>query len=340
MHRTGLTAIAVGLLAGLVAASAAQQPADVERVLAAARGALGGDAALAAVKGFSVSGTLKTNLGDRTLEAAINIDCELPDRFLRERTIRTQGIPGAVMEVIHRDGFSGDGLIRETIRRDSLNLPDPPDLNPPRAPEQIAEGRRRQVLDNKRAFARLVVPLLLTSFSSYPLQMSYCGQLPMEGGAVADVVDVKGEDGFTFRLFVDVMTHLPAMVSWQQPPMVIATQTSVVTTTTGAVTTARGEHGPPILATPVPSAPPPPPPMTKAPPGGVVYNGVIPPGDPTAGLPLVEHHLSLGDYRTQDGITWPHRLTDRIEGQVAEDTKLGRFRINPKPNPGRFKPSK
>jgi hypothetical protein len=67
---------------------------------------------------------------------------------------------------------------------------------------------------------------------------------------------------------------------------------------------------------------------------------VIPPANPTAGLPLVEHQLSLGDYRTSDGLTWPHRLTDRVEGQVAEDIKLGKFRINPTINPRTFKPAR
>jgi hypothetical protein len=67
---------------------------------------------------------------------------------------------------------------------------------------------------------------------------------------------------------------------------------------------------------------------------------VIPAGDPTAGLPLVEHRMSLADCRTADGLTWPHRLIDRVQGQVAEDMKLGRFKINPKINPRTFKPTK
>jgi hypothetical protein len=41
---------------------------------------------------------------------------------------------------------------------------------------------------------------------------------------MSNVVEVKGRDGFVFRLFVDVMTHLPTMISWRQAPMVIATQ--------------------------------------------------------------------------------------------------------------------
>jgi hypothetical protein len=331
MHRTGTSLIAVGVVAGVLAASAARQPADAERVLAAAREALGGDAALAAVKSFSVSGSLMMNIGSRTLDQALNIDCELPDKFVREQTIRSQG-PGVIIEVTHRDGFNGDELITETIRRDPLGLPMPPDINPPRTPEQIAEGRRRQVLSNKHDFAKLALVLFAGSFSSYPLEFTYAGQLPMEHGAVADVVEVKGRDGFAFRLFVDVMTHLPTMISWRQAPMVIATQSSVVTVS-------RGPGGAPIKPPPSPAMPPPAPPE-KAPPGGIVYSGVIPAGDPTAGLPLVEHQLSLGDYRTSDGLTWPHRLMDRVEGQVAEDVKLGKFRLNPKLNSRTFNPSK
>jgi len=338
--------MALGIAAVVTLASSgqhagAQQPADAQAqaVLAAARQALGGDAALAAVKSFSVSGSLKMNLGSQTLDQALTIDCELPDKFLRERIIRSQG-PGGVMEVTHRDGFNGSDLIRETTRQDPLGLPPPPDINPPRTAEEAARARERQVISNKQELLKLALALLAASIDSYPVQFTYGGQMPLEPGAVADVVEVKAADGFTLRLFVDVITHLPAMITWQQKPLVIATQSQVVAVARPGTVPVPRAGGAPPAATPPPPMIPPPAPTLKPPPGGVVYSGVIPTGDPTAGLPLVEHQLSLGDYRTSDGLTWPHRLTDRVEGQVAEDMKLGRFRINPKINPRTFKPSK
>lgn len=314
-----------------------QEPSDAQRVLAAARQALGGDAALAAVRSFTVGGSEKMNLGNVVLDQALTIDCELPDKFLRERIIRSQG-PAGPMEITHRDGFNGDDLIRETLRQDPLGLPPPADINPPRTAEEAARARERQVISNKQELLKLALALFAASIDSYPVQFTYAGQMPLEPSAVADVVEVKAADGFTLRLFVDVITHLPAMITWQQKPLVIATQSSVVTVSRPAVVTVpRGGGAPPT--TPPPMIPPPAPTL-KPPPGGVVYSGVIPAGDPTAGLPLVEHQLSLGDYRTSDGLTWPHRLTDRVKGQVAEDVKLGKFRINPKINPRTFKPSK
>jgi hypothetical protein len=251
MRRIATWLMALGLGAGLVVAAAAQQqPTDAQGVLAAARRALGGDATLAGVKSFSVSGRLTMNLGELNLDHALEIDCELPDKFLRTRTVRSQG-PGVFIDVTQRDGFNGEDPIRETVVQDPLGLPPPPDINRPRTPDEVAKARKRGVLDNKHDFTTLALALFAASFSSYPLEFTYAGQVQMEDGAAADVVDAKGEDGFSLRLFVDTKTHLPVMISWRQAPMVIATQTSMVAVP-------RGTGAPPLKSPPPPTVPPPP----------------------------------------------------------------------------------
>jgi hypothetical protein len=53
-------------------------------------------------------------------------------------------------------------------------------------------------------------------------------------------------------------------------------------------------------------------------------------------VPLVEHVLTLSDFRRADGLNWPHRFTERVNGEVLEDTKLGKFKLNGKIPAGTF----
>ena len=46
------------------------------------------------------------------------------------------------------------------------------------------------------------------------MTFSYVGEAEAPQGR-ADVIDAKGPDNFTIRLFVSQQTHLPIMVSWQ-----------------------------------------------------------------------------------------------------------------------------
>ena len=69
----------------------------------------------------------------------------------------------------------------------------------------------------KQDFARLTLGMFARSFDGYPLTFAYVGQAEAPQGQ-ADVLDVKGAPNFAVRLFVNVTTHLPVMISWTQPP--------------------------------------------------------------------------------------------------------------------------
>jgi hypothetical protein len=61
-----------------------------------------------------------------------------------------------------------------------------------------------------------------------------------------------------------------------------------------------------------------------------------PPVDPSADLPLVERRIFFSDYKISDGLNWPHRLKEVVAKQIATETRLGKFRINPTIDPSRF----
>jgi hypothetical protein len=65
-----------------------------------------------------------------------------------------------------------------------------------------------------------------------------------------------------------------------------------------------------------------------------------PMGDPTAGRPLVERRLYFSDFKPADGLNWPHRLKEVVDGEVNTETRLGKFKVNPKLDPKRFDPKR
>jgi hypothetical protein len=50
----------------------------------------------------------------------------------------------------------------------------------------------------------------------------------------------------------------------------------------------------------------------------------------------VEHRLYFSDYRSTDGVQFPHRLRRGIGSQTTEETTFDRFRINQAIDAGKF----
>lgn len=218
------------LLAAFGASSlvALGQQTDASQVLGAARTALGGEKNLNAIKTFVVNGRTRQLRGNNLVPIEFEINCELPDRFVRKDEIPAQDTDVTV------SGFSGDTLIQFPLpgagrgggpgrgpaqdgragvpagdgagaRGDGRGRGGPP-MNP-------AQQRLNAV---KQDFARLLLGMFASSFPSYPLTFKYggIGEAP-EGKA--DVLDVTGPGSFSARFVVQQDTHLPVMLMWQQP---------------------------------------------------------------------------------------------------------------------------
>jgi hypothetical protein len=284
------------------------------------------------------------NLGRFVADESVEIACQLPDRFARSVSYNAVfGGPGDVRMILtNRDGFDGTRLIRETTS--TGDLPAPPNIPPPGptpTPEERASRERAAVMAQKGAFARLALILFAASHSSYPLEFSSAGRVTLPDGTIADAVDAKGPDGAVIRLLVDSTSRLPVMLTWSEKPIVLARQSEIVSVSRPVVATASGSGAtvagtPPLTA--MPTVPPPPPARDdKSVPPGTVLLDRLPAGDPTVGLPLVEHSLSLTEYRVADGLNWPHRLVERVGGRVLEDLRLGKFKVNARIPDSKFK---
>ena len=162
------------------------------------RQALGGDAALDAVKSLSMRAIGTMSVKGLTIELDEEVFLVLPDHYLRVRRLMprfAESASGAQMF----EGFRGAELIRATSRR---TLP----------PSMGGDADRLTLLRWRHDAARLVFALLGTSLPEYPLEFSAAG-IEHVGDETFDLVDARGPGGVVMRLHVDQRTHLPAMVT-------------------------------------------------------------------------------------------------------------------------------
>lgn len=279
-----------------IAVRAAVQPRDAASVLGEMRAALGGDAVLDAIKSFTVGGSVRQTAGGFTRSLSIDLSVLLPDHFLDVRRDSDSAGPRAV-EITYYKGFRADTLIRRT----DSNIPFPPDPWP-QTPAVVAQREREITLANKQAFARLALLLFGRSFDGYPLDFAYLGAEQRDGRAI-DVLEATAADGYRMRLSVDAATHLPVLIVHLAPQGVMVSTSSKVAVRGNEVVSQTPSSFPHI---------------------------------DISGLPMVEQQLTPSYFKVQDGVTWPHRLSETVGTEVVSRMDLGRFRLNPKLEPKRF----
>lgn len=263
------------------------------------RQALGGAAALDAVKTFSANGsrTLTSPVGTRRL--GLEWFAILPDHFLEVRRDSTTGPIST--DIVYYSGMAGARLIRKT----DSSLPFPEVRYADNSPQAVAARERAAVQREAQSFARLLLVLYGTSTAAYPLQFSY-GGVEQADGKSYDVVDATAADGFRCRLHIDSATHLPAMLTWMEevPHVVTTTSTSTVTTRNGQV-------------------------VSQSPPN--VPNPVIPQGN----RGLAPKRWLLTNFKVQEGINWPRKIEEEFGGK-SDEIRLGSVKINPRIDAKRF----
>jgi hypothetical protein len=213
------------LLAITIPTYGSAQPGNADKVMADARAALGGEAKIAAVKTFVATGRTRQVRGENLVPIEFEIQAELPDKYSRYDEFPAQDA-GPVTA-----GFVGDALVlipRPVPPPPRPGAPAPPPGTAASAPQKSAEpGResaqevmlRTRLNGAKQDFARLMLGMFAGSTAAFPLTYFYVGQAEAPQGK-ADVIDIKGPNNFTARMFIAADTHLPIMLSWspQAPP--------------------------------------------------------------------------------------------------------------------------
>jgi hypothetical protein len=304
------------------------QARDINKVLADARAALGGEKKLAALKTFDATGQSTRVVGETSSQPAdMEMAFELPDKFMKQDVVammmnmvitRTSGFNGDTpIDIIDQPPSAAGGIV---IRMGGPGSA-PPGTTP--TPEQREAEQKARLLASRQEFARITLGILASSQEVYPLTFSYGGLAESPDGT-ADIVDVKGEGGFAVRLFIDTKTHLPLMLSWMaKEPLVISRQ---VGGPGGGVTIARG-GGQAQAAQP---------PRTPEELAKMKQEAADQAKAAEAKLRVVEYRLYYGDYRKVDGVMVPFSLQRSIDGKPVEQVTFDKVKINQAIDPKKF----
>jgi hypothetical protein len=281
----------IGLVCyGLGSHIAAQDAARGAALLADARRAIGGDDRLAGVKTLDVRGDFKRVAGQTTIEGALQVRIERPDKLRRDEDLSPPGGGPAIIrtEVLNGttvwDENSGGGgfFVRlgrggdagRGARGNGRNI-DPAEL------EELQRRARQTDL------ARFLLMWLLTAEG--PVNWVATAEAP---DGRADVLEITPASGPVMRLFLDQTTHVPLMITWQgTPPQMV-------------LTVRRGGRG-----------------------GRGADAGAVPPPPRQGGQPATLQ-LTLSDYKTVGGIRLPHLITRGVNDMTIEEWTIDSYRIN------------
>jgi hypothetical protein len=231
------------------------------------------------------------------------------------------------MSVYRNAGFNGDGLINLVDQPPSLGGggggtfvrmvgpgggPGAPGAA--LTPEQKAQNDRVMVLNNKREFARLTLGMFGSSYAAFPVEFTYAGEAEAADGK-AHVIDVKGQEDFTARLFVDARTSLPLMLSWMalEPlaPM--------------SITRGGGPGG---------SAP------TEEEMKKMMDDAAARRKEAEANRKMVEYRVYYSNFRAVGGLKLPHTLKRAVDGKPTEEMTFDSIKVNPKIDSKKFEITK
>jgi hypothetical protein len=189
----------------LLATGFVGEDAKAVRVLAQARQALGGEARLAQVRGLTATGQSMRMMPDGGHVGELRIDLQWPDRMLRTDAARG---PGSEATFVMLRGLDGS-----TLLRNSKILNGGPGHRMSRPP-LIGGSDASAVRYARDELTRLAIALVLTPPASAGVEVTYGGQAESPDGK-ADVIAFSGANGFAARLFLDVTSHKPLMMTWR-----------------------------------------------------------------------------------------------------------------------------
>lgn len=213
------------------------------------------------------------------------------DLQLPDKMARTDSMsPMGDATIVILNGINGDTLLRNSK---TLNAGPGMMIRMPPPPAAGTDAETQALRAARAELARFTLAFLLTSPASTPLEFTDGGEAESPDGK-ADVINVKGPGSFAAQLFFDKSSHRPLMLSYQgvAPRMVMQTM--------------RGGPAPDAAAQP-----------------HGAEGAVAPP--PQA----VDIQMFLDDYRAEDGVLLPHKVSRSVDGKTTEEWTFKTIKINP-----------
>jgi hypothetical protein len=309
---TQFTRLAAALLIlAAAAAPAYSQDAKAAEVMAKTRKALG-DRKLESLKTLTAQAAMDRNIGSMQTSSEIELFVEMPDKYLRSEVSR------GMMNMTMNTGFNGGKAIMPgggnmsvgpggamVIRMGPGGAMHGDGEKP--TPEQLAQMNEGALRTARTDVSRMMLGWFGTAHPSLNAQYTYAGEAESPDGK-AHVIDVKGNDGFEARLFIDQNNHLPLMVTYKARQPRIMTSGGPRTMTRGAA------------------------------PGGVDVQARETEAmvQQAAEQPLSDFTLFFDDWRAVDGLVFPHTLRRAVAGETTEEWTFSKVKVNSKIDPTKF----
>ena len=311
--------LALAVLGGWPAPVKAQD-AKAAEIMAATRKAIG-DKKLEALKTLSVQATLQRNAGNFRMDADVEMLFDMPDKYLRSDTM---GMTGSVMST----GFNGDKAILPagarltpgggmvmTMSVGGAATHSPADEK--LTPEQLEQINKAQLRTYRQDVSRLMLGWFGSAHPALKATYTYAGEAESADGK-AHVINVKDADGFAARLFIDVNSKLPLMVTYQGRAGRVMTAGSPGAFAVGSTASVQVGRG---------GAAPSPEELAKMREQAKAS---------AEAAPMVEISFFFEDWKEVDGINFPHKISRASEGNTTEEWTITKVKMNPKIDPKKF----
>jgi hypothetical protein len=281
---------------------------------------------------LSVTAKVQRNSGNFQSSTDVELLFEMPDKY-----VRTDMMGGGPMSVPLSTGFSGDKAIMPPGMRVmpgggmmmTMSMGGPgghtaPEEKP--TPEQLEQVNKASLRNYRQEISRLMLGWFGSTHPAMKATYTYVGEAESPDGK-AYVIDVKDEDGFASRLFIDQNSKLPLMVTFQgRAPRVMNMSGGPAGTTrvAGNVQVQSGQPGRQLTEEEV----------KKLREDAQKQMDALKNGLDKA--PTVEISMFFEDWKEVDGINFPHTIRRASEGNTTEEWAINKVKVNPKIDAKKF----
>jgi H/ACA ribonucleoprotein complex subunit 1 len=306
-------------------------------LMAEARKALGGEDKLAAIKRLEVKAEFTQVAANQTLDGDVTMLLEGPDKYRRDEEIflpggsisitRTLALNGAdawdVTEGGLPGGFGGrGGRGGDFGGRGRLGGLLGGAVGGEQAPATQDPARQAALREQQRRTRQTELTRFLVAFlTATPDTPAWVGTAVTPKDEKADVLEFKTADDTITRLFLDITTHVPLMMTYSGPAPRGGRQG-------GDAGGFRGRRGGGDGAAGAPGAPPADA-AAAAPPQAGGGRGAA------AGQPTTIE-IYIGDYKVDGGVKIPRHITREINGEIQEELRIKSVKLNPTFKPNTF----
>jgi len=314
-HSITSAALAFALAGGGTALVAQDKTADL---LGATRKAIGKK--VDAVKTLSVQATVQRNVGSMQMTSDVELLLELPDKYLRS-DVTSGPISGGMTS-----GFNGDKPLQRANMpamgggQMVIRMAGPAGTSfstngtEKLSPEDQERVNQAMLRSSRQEISRLMLGWFAMAHPSINATYAYAGEAESLDGK-ANVIDVKNADGFAARLFIDQVSELPLMLTYQAPqPRML--------TAGGGPTMVRREAGKPLTDEE----------RQKMREDAEKQLQELQKQPPV----MADYTLYFDEWLEVDGLKFPHRIRRAMGGATSEEWTITKVKVNPKIDPKKF----